>query len=289
MMNPTILANQRIEGESSFAKAESLVDAHGRVLDYLRISVTDRCNLRCRYCMAEEGVPLLPHDAILTYEEIVQIARAAARRGVKKLRITGGEPLVRREIETLVRMLSTIEGVEDLAMTANGVLLAQHASALADAGLRRVNVSLDTVVSQRFAEVTRGGDLFKVFEGIKAARDAGLNPIKLNCVVTESSTPSDLEGVKQFAAAAGLSVRFIRQMHLPSGVFSVVEGGAGGDCPQCNRLRLSSDGMLRPCLFSDLGFNVRELGAEEALRCATAEKPRAGSCCTTYPMSRIGG
>jgi GTP 3',8-cyclase len=289
MTNPTILAKQRIASESSFARAESLVDAHGRVLDYLRISVTDRCNLRCRYCMAEDGVPLLPHDAILTFEEIVQVARAAARRGVKKLRITGGEPLVRREIETLVRMLSTIEGVEDLAMTTNGVLLAQHASALAAAGLRRVNVSLDAVDPRRFADITRGGDVFKVFEGIEAARDAGLNPIKLNCVVTELSTPSDLAGVKQFAAAAGLPLRFIRQMHLPSGVFSVVEGGAGGDCPRCNRLRLSSDGMLRPCLFSDLGFNVRELGAEEALRRATAEKPRAGSCCTTHPMSRIGG
>ncbi|MCC6124272.1 MAG: radical SAM protein [Pirellulales bacterium] len=266
-----------------------MVDGYGRVLDYLRISVTDRCNLRCRYCMTEEGVPPLPHEAILSYEEIAQVARAAARRGVKKLRITGGEPLVRREIETLVRMLAAIEGIIDLAMTTNGILLERLASALAAAGLRRVNVSVDTVDPRRFAEITRGGDIRKLFAGIDAARSAGLHPVKLNCVATEYSTPSDLAGVKAYAASEKLDVRFIRQMHLPSGAFSAVEGGGGGDCPRCNRLRLSSDGLLRPCLFSDLGFSVRELGAEEALRRATAGKPRAGTRCTSHPMHRIGG
>jgi cyclic pyranopterin phosphate synthase len=239
--------------------------------------------------MDEQGVPLLPHAAILSYEEIAEIARVAARRGIRKLRITGGEPLVRRKIETLVEMLSTIEGVDDLSMTTNGVLLREFAPALSAAGLQRVNVSLDTVDPHRFAEITRGGDLSQVFDGIDAARSAGLNPVKLNCVITELTTPEDLAGVKQYAQSEGLDLRLIRQMHLSSGAFSVVEGGTGGDCNQCNRLRLSSDGLLRPCLFSDLGFSVRDLGPEEALRRAAAEKPLAGSCCTTHPMSRIGG
>jgi cyclic pyranopterin phosphate synthase len=239
--------------------------------------------------MDEQGVPLLPHAAILSYEEIAKIARVAARRGIRKLRITGGEPLVRRKIETLVEMLSTIEGVDDLSMTTNGVLLREFAPALSAAGLQRVNVSLDTVDPHRFAEITRGGDLSLVFDGIDAARSAGINPVKLNCVITELTTPKDLAGVKQYAQSEGLDLRLIRQMHLSSGAFSVVEGGTGGDCNQCNRLRLSSDGLLRPCLFSDLGFSVRDLGPEEALRCAAAEKPLAGSCCTTHPMSRIGG
>jgi GTP 3',8-cyclase len=289
MMPPPSLPIRDFADESSLGEVAPLVDAYGRVLDYLRISVTDRCNLRCRYCMPEDGVPRLPHAAILSYEEITQVARAAVRRGVKKLRITGGEPLIRREIETLVRMLAAIDGVTELAMTTNGLLLKQYAQKLADAGLHRVNVSLDTTDPLRFAEITRGGDLRRVFEGIEAARSMGLNPVKLNCVVTEFSNPVDMAGVKAYAESEGLAVRFIRQMHLPSGMFSVVEGGEGGDCPRCNRLRLSSDGLLRPCLFSNLGFSVRDLGAEEALRRATVEKPLAGSCCTTHPMHRIGG
>ncbi len=266
-----------------------MIDRFGRTIDYLRISVTDRCNLRCGYCMPAEGVRLLPHDEILSYEEIAEVARVAVAMGVTKIRITGGEPLVRLEIETLVRMLAGIEGLKDLAMTTNGLLLAQHAETLAAAGLHRVNVSLDTLDPQRFAAITRGGDVRQVLAGIAAARDAGLSPIKLNCVITPHGSHADRMSVAEYARAEGLEVRYIEHMDLAAGVFSVVHGGSGGDCRRCNRLRLSADGQIRPCLFSDLGYRVRELGAAEAIRRAVAEKPAAGSTCTNHTMQALGG
>lgn len=264
-------------------------DAFGRTIDYLRISVTDRCNLRCSYCMPPEGVTALPHESILRYEEILQVARCAVAQGVRKIRLTGGEPLVRRGIADLVAMLGELRGVEDLAMTTNGILLDQYATRLARAGLHRVNVSLDAVDPIRFAALTRGGDVRRVMAGIQAARAAGLTPVKLNCVVHDSAAESDAHDVAAFARQENLEVRFIRQMNLAAGRFTLIEGGSGGDCRRCNRLRLTSDGVLRPCLFSDLGFAVRELGAAEAIRRAVAQKPAAGTVCTTQGMYVIGG
>mgnify|MGYP005837513887 CR=1 FL=1 len=266
-----------------------MIDRFGRTIDYLRISVTDRCNLRCSYCMPQEGVPLLRHEDVLRFEEIGEVVRVGAGMGVRKVRITGGEPLVRRGIEILVRMLAEIPGIRDLAMTTNGVLLAQRADALAEAGLGRVNVSLDAIDPARYAAVTRGGDVRQALAGIEAARRAGLLPVKLNCVVGASCDPRDAQDVARYARDQGLEVRFIRQMDLAAGSFSVVEGGSGGDCPRCNRLRLTSDGQVRPCLFSNLGFSVRELGAAEALRRAVELKPPAGLACTNHRMHAIGG
>jgi len=266
-----------------------MIDSFGRVIKYLRISVTDRCNLRCTYCRPPEGVKLLDRAKILSYEEIARIALVAVRMGVTKLRITGGEPLVRRDIDTLVRMLARIDGVEDLAMTTNGTLLAPCARALASAGLKRVNVSLDATRPERYAEITRGGEVRSVFAGIEAAREAGLRPIKLNCVVAHSSLEPDATDVAAFAMREGLEVRFIHRMNLAAGEFTVVEGGSGGDCPRCDRLRLSADGFVRPCLFSDLSFSVRELGAERAFIEAVRWKPAAGTSSKHSSMCRIGG
>ena len=274
---------------SSRPGKSAMIDPFGRTVDYLRISVTDRCNLRCRYCMPAEGVQLLPHSEILRFEEIVGVARAAAALGMTKLRLTGGEPLVRHGVETLVGMLATIEGLRDLAMTTNAVLLAQHAQGLAAAGLRRVNVSLDAIDPARFSAITRGGDIRAVLAGIDAARQAGLSPVKLNCVIGPERGGRDAEEVEAFAEREGLEVRFIEQMNLAAGCFTVVHGGHGGDCPRCNRLRLTSDGQIRPCLFSDLSFSVRELGPVEALARATSQKPRAGSTCSTRLIHAIGG
>ena len=134
-----------------------MTDRFGRTINYLRISVTDRCNLRCRYCMPEDGITLLPREDILSFEEIVEVAEAAAEMGFTKVRLTGGEPLVRRDIEVLVQMIAAIEGLTDLAMSTNGTLLAAHAAALATAGLHRVNISLDTMDPDRYAWLTRGG------------------------------------------------------------------------------------------------------------------------------------
>ncbi|MGD9001732.1 MAG: radical SAM protein, partial [Anaerolineae bacterium] len=152
------------------------LDAYNRPISYLRISVTDRCNLRCIYCMPEEGVPWRPHDAVLRYEEIEIIVRAAAELGISKVRLTGGEPLVRLGIVDLVRQIARIPGIDDLAMTTNGVLLARYVRDLVDAGLHRVNISLDTLDAERFRRITRCGDLADVLAGIEAAQQAGLWP-----------------------------------------------------------------------------------------------------------------
>ena len=266
-----------------------MVDRFGRSITYLRISVTDRCNLRCRYCMPAEGVPFLSHDKILSYEMIVSVARAAVDVGVSKIRLTGGEPLVRRDIESLVGMLAQIDGVEELAMTTNGILLAHHAQQLADAGLQRVNVSLDATDPDHYRHITRVGDVSMVFEGIAAAKRAGLTPIKINCVVKDSADEPDARDVTRFAEENGLQIRYIKEMDFETGTFSIVQGGSGGDCEHCNRLRLSSDGLIRPCLFSEIGFSVRELGAVQALEQAVINKPESGMPCHNNRMNGIGG
>jgi cyclic pyranopterin phosphate synthase len=262
-------------------------DTFGRTINYLRISVTDRCNLRCRYCMPASGVKLLRHEDILSFEEIAEVARAAAGMGVTKVRITGGEPLVRHGIIQLVEALAQIEGILDLAMTTNATLLPKYAQALADAGLHRVNISLDTIDPAGYKHLTRGGDLQAALAGIEAAQRAGLTPIKLNCVTDEDGGPG--EALIEFGRARGIEVRAIRRMDFGIGSFSVVDGGSGGDCPRCNRLRLSSDGHVRPCLFSDISFSVRELGPAEALERAVLNKPQAGGPCEHNWMHGIGG
>ena len=266
-----------------------MIDQFGRHIYYLRVSVTDRCNLRCRYCMPEEGIRLLSHEQILSFEEIVEAVQTAVQMGLTKIRLTGGEPLVRRGIVDLVALIADIAGVEDLAMTTNGILLAQYADDLAHAGLRRINISLDTMDAGRYRHITRGGDIQQVFQGIQAARQAGLDPIKLNCVVGSFSTETDAEAVRQFGQANGFPVRTIRQMSFPDGCFSIVRGGTGGDCKQCSRIRLSSDGKVRPCLFSDVFYDIRQLGPAEAFRLAVDTKPKAGKPCGHKTMQAIGG
>jgi len=239
--------------------------------------------------MPEEGIELLNHTDILSFEEIVEVTKTAVDMGITKVRLTGGEPLVRHSILNLVEAISDIEGIEDFAMTTNGILLSQYAQALADVGLNRVNISLDTIDADRYRQLTRFGDINCVLDGIEAAQKAGLNPIKLNCVVGNFSQESDTDAVKKFGIANGLEVRIIRQMFFETGCFSVVEGGDGGDCIHCNRLRLSSGGKIRPCLFSDTSFGIRQLGIRQALELAVAQKPAEGGPCSNNLMHRIGG
>ncbi|HOW50850.1 MAG TPA: radical SAM protein [bacterium] len=265
-----------------------MFDPFSRKIDYLRISVTDRCNLRCRYCMPEEGVRPMSHDDILSFEEIAAFTRIAVGIGITKVRLTGGEPLVRRGVVSLVAQLALIEGISDLAMTTNGLLLAEYAASLREAGLMRINVSLDTVDRDRFREITRRDELEAVLAGIAEARRVGF-PVKINTVIERSPEEPDAAAVAVWAAAEGLPIRFIRQMDLAHGQFYGVIGGTGGDCAHCNRIRLLADGKVKPCLFSDLGFSVRELGAEEAIRRAIAAKPEKGTCNTNGGFYNIGG
>jgi cyclic pyranopterin phosphate synthase len=266
-----------------------VLDRFNRQLNYLRISVTDRCNLRCTYCMPEEGIRLFRHEDILSYDEIVNFTKLAVSKGVDKVRITGGEPLVRRGITALVRMISDIPGIEDLSMTTNGTLLKQFARELKSSGLHRVNISLDTVNPEKFTVLTRTGKLQDVFDGISAARDAGLFPVKINCVIKETKEEDDAREVLRFCKDNDLEIRFIHQMDLISGHFSIVDGGTGGNCSLCNRLRLTSNGKLKPCLFNNIELDIRELGPEKALEMAADLKPECGSKNETSEFYNIGG
>lgn len=266
-----------------------MLDSFNRNINYLRISVTDRCNLRCNYCMPECGVPIMSHDKILTFEEIVDVVKFGVAHGITKVRITGGEPLVRKGIVQLVGLIAAIEEIKDIGMTTNGILLDQFAKDLASAGLKRVNISLDTVDPDRFHEITRLGNIEDVFRGIDAAKDAGLFPVKINCVVRKNSQEPDALGVKDFCEKNGLQVRFIKEMNLETGQFSVVEGGDGGHCSTCNRIRLTANGDLKPCLFTDLSYNVREMGVEKAYLAAIGNKPSCGSINQSNQFSNIGG
>jgi GTP 3',8-cyclase len=266
-----------------------MLDKFNRELNYLRISVTDRCNLRCTYCMPEEGIRLLRHEEILSFNEITSFTKVAVLNGVTKVRLTGGEPLVRKGITALVRMIADIKGIEDLSMTTNGTLLNLYAMELKSAGLRRVNISLDTIDPEKFKIITRSGNIDDVFEGIEAARNAGLFPLKINCVIKESKEEEDARGVTSFCKKNNLEIRYIRQMDLVRGHFSVVDGGTGGDCGSCNRLRLTSIGKLKPCLFNNIEFDIRELGYEKAIKLAAELKPECGSINETGSFYNIGG
>ena len=204
-----------------------LLDRFGRAHTYLRVSVTDRCNYRCTYCMPAEGLSWLPRADVLTFEEIARIVATLAAMGIRKVRLTGGEPLVRRGLPDLVARLAAIPGIDDLAMTTNGHLHARHAADLARAGLSRVNISIDSLSEDLFREITRGGDLQRVLEGIDAAHAAGLAPIKLNCVVMRGVNDHEVEPlIARFADRPDIGLRFIEYMpfdrvsrqkhHLPS-------------------------------------------------------------------------
>ena len=239
--------------------------------------------------MPEEGIQLFHHGEILSFNEIVGFTKAAVLNGVTKVRVTGGEPLVRKGITALVRMLSDIPEIKDLSMTTNGSLLKQFAKELKSAGLQRVNISLDTVDPEKFRTITRNGNLDDVFEGIIAANQAGLTPVKINCVIKASKEEEDAQKVTKFCLDNNLEIRYIRQMDLVRGHFSVVDGGTGGDCSVCNRLRLTSNGKLKPCLFSNMEFDIRQLGYEEAIRLAIGLKPECGTKNEKGAFYNIGG
>lgn len=266
-----------------------MLDRYNRKINYLRISVTDRCNFRCTYCMPAEGVKLMKHEDVLRFDEIIATVKYAASKGVNKIRITGGEPLVKKGIVELVSMISQIEGITDFGMTTNGVFLNKYAKQLKSAGLHRVNISLDTMNAEKFKAITRVGDIEDVFEGINAAKEAGLTPIKINCVIKKSHDEPDAEEVAKFCEENDLQIRYIHEMNLEKGDFSIVEGGTGGHCAICNRLRLTANGDIMPCLFSNLKFNVRKLGIEEAFAQALGKKPKSGQVQTSSKFYNIGG
>jgi cyclic pyranopterin phosphate synthase len=271
----------------------SLTDRYGRGIHYLRVSVTDRCNYRCVYCMPAEGIPLKSHADILSYETITRIAGTAAGLGFDKVRLTGGEPLVRKNIEQLVSMLGRIEGLKDISMSTNGSLLTpKMAREFRAAGLARINISLDTLDEKKFSEITRGGELEDSLSGIDAALTAGLDPVKINMIVSEETIPAEIDAMRRFCEMNGLVLQTIKQFSLYNRkdelkyphVFDRPQ-----PCEECNKLRLTADGYLKPCLFSNKEIRVDLENIEGSIRRAVESKPQKGTCCENRIMCQIGG
>jgi cyclic pyranopterin phosphate synthase len=265
-----------------------MFDCFERRISYLRISVTSRCNLRCTYCRPDTRSCAEAPGELLSFDEVRAVVEAAARLGIEKVRFTGGEPLLRQDIVDLVAMTAGTSGIAIVALTTNGVLMPRYAQPLRRAGLQRVNFSLDTLDPQRFREITAVGDLAQVLAGLEATLAAGFETVKLNCVIEASPEEPDAQAVAAFGRQHGLEVRFIRRMDLESGAFWPVIGGEGGRCERCNRLRVTSDGLVVPCLFDNLAFSIRELGPETALRLAVEHKPPRGTRSDRY-FQAIGG
>ena len=334
-----------------------LTDRYRRTIDYMRVSVTDRCNLRCLYCMPSEGLLPIEHKEILRYEEIVRVLKVAAGVGVKRIRITGGEPLARKNIPYLVRSIRNIDGINDLSLTTNGTLLERYAVELADAGLDRVNISLDSLKSDRYRKITRGGDIDTVFRGVEAARKAGLVPVKINMVPIRGLNDDEITDFAKMTFGSPYQIRFIEFMPIgrqdlwkperfvpveeirtivekagrlepvnlrksgparyfrfdgAAGVIGFISPLSNHFCGECNRLRLTADGKLRPCLFSETEIDLKpalrsdapDSEIERLIRLSIEVKPEGhnikwqdvylkrligrGTACGR-PMSKIGG
>ncbi|MBN2184181.1 MAG: radical SAM protein [Candidatus Krumholzibacteriota bacterium] len=270
-----------------------MIDRFGREIDYLRISVTDRCNYRCVYCMPESGISLKPHESILDFESIAAIASAAAGLGIVKIRLTGGEPLVRKGIGTLTKMLGDIDKIKELTMTTNAVFLTDEmAETLREAGLIRINISLDTLDPVRFAEITRGGDIADVLKGIESAKKSGFDPVKINMIVFSETTAEEVEEMRGFCLDRGLVLQTIKHFSLYNrdkmiGDVDLFDRPA--PCSECNRIRLTADGFLKPCLFSDKEIRVDMNNIEKSILEAVSGKPFQGTACCNRSMYQIGG
>jgi cyclic pyranopterin phosphate synthase len=268
-----------------------MYDSYNREINYLRISVTDRCNLRCSYCMPESGIALKRHSDILPYEKIVLIAAAAAELGIGKIRLTGGEPLVRKNVAFLVHELKGVPGVREVSMTSNGTLLDLLASDLKRAGLDRLNISLDTLDAARYRQVTRTGDIARVMAGIAAARDAGFEDIKINMVLIPGFNQDEVGPMDDFCRRLGFRLQRIHHysLHDLRTARSHLAAERPPACAVCNRLRLTADGKLKPCLFSDREFAVDFSDIRASLEQAVRAKPRQGMSCGNRQNWQIGG
>jgi cyclic pyranopterin phosphate synthase len=268
-----------------------MLDRFNREITYLRVSVTDRCNLRCKYCMPEEGVPLKSHDEILTFEQIAEICRVASGLGIEKVRLTGGEPLVRKNIVHLVKMLKETRGIKEICLSTNGTLLAPLAPELKNAGLSRVNISLDTLDAEKYRELTRGGDIQKVFAGIEAVKRAGYQNTKINMVLLSGFNTDEIDQMFDFCQENGLTLQRINHYSLDSSFRTgyYYEAERPPDCKKCNRIRLTADGMLKPCLFSEQEIPVDFNDIESSIRLAVQNKPAFGQNGTRRGNWEIGG
>ncbi|MEI6206369.1 MAG: GTP 3',8-cyclase MoaA [Desulfuromonadales bacterium] len=324
-----------------------LTDSLGRHINYLRLSVTDRCNMRCFYCMPKEGVVNKGHAAILSYEELQLVAETAVELGIEKIRITGGEPLVRAGLVAFLEKLSAIPGLKHLALTTNGLLLSEMAADLHRAGVQRLNVSLDSLNPATFSDITRGGDLKKVLAGLDAAEQAGFLPPKINCVIMRGINDTEITAFAEMTRSRGCAVRFIeympvvreegwqrycisgdeilqritagytleqidkgpysgpsRDFRIPGarGSIGIITAVSGHFCNECNRIRVTSTGQAKGCLFSDEKTDLvpylrppDRLQLAEVLRGIVSGKPERhgisgdGYGHQNFSMAQVGG
>jgi cyclic pyranopterin phosphate synthase len=268
-----------------------MFDAYKRKINYLRVSVTDRCNLRCTYCMPEAGVVLKEHADILSYEKIIRVVAVAAKMGIGKIRLTGGEPLVRRNIPFLVRELKALPGIAEVSMTSNGTLLERWAAELKKAGLDRLNISLDTLDEDKYRQITRGGDMRQALAGIAAAARAGFAGSKINMVLIPGFNDGEVGAMKRFCLENDLRLQRIHHYSLYDlqGTQRALAAERPLACPICNRLRLTADGKLKPCLFSDLEFAVDFSDIAGSIRRTVLAKPQHGTRCLGRENWQIGG
>jgi len=324
-----------------------LTDSLGRNINYLRLSVTDRCNMRCFYCMPAEGIAKKNHGLVLRYEELLMIAEAAVKLGIEKIRITGGEPLVRVGIVKFLEQLAAIPGLRHLALTTNGLLLEKLAADLYKAGVQRLNVSLDSLNPQTFSSITRGGDLKTVLAGLEAAERAGFPPPKINCVIMRGVNDGEILDFAAMTLAKGNSIRFIeympavkeegwqkycisgneileriathhtletidkgpyagpsRDFRIPGakGSIGIITAVSGHFCSECNRIRVTSTGQAKGCLFSDERTDLVPWlrppdpeGLATALKAIVSTKPERhgitqdGYGHKNFTMSQVGG
>lgn len=309
-----------------------MIDTYGRKITYLRLSVTELCNLRCRYCMPEDGVCKKRHEDMLTQEEMLDAVKAAAELGIRKVRITGGEPLVKRDILSICRGVARTEGIEEVCITTNGLLLPQLAKPLREAGVSRVNISLDTLDEKKYAYITRRGSLAGAVAGIKAALDAGFDMVKINAVLIGGFNDEEIPALAELTRRYPIDLRFIELMpmldsrefgpeafipcsvvtdklpelqpepqdkgvarlyRLPGalGRIGLISPVSSHFCASCNRIRLTADGKIKPCLHSGQEFSVKGLDHEgmlEQLRAAILAKPACHQELSAQSLSHAG-
>ena len=309
-----------------------MIDTYGRKITYLRLSVTELCNLRCRYCMPEDGVCKKRHEDMLTQEEMLSAVKAAAELGVTKVRVTGGEPLVKRDILSICRGVAQTEGIEEVCITTNGTLLPELARPLREAGVSRVNISLDTLDAQKYACITRRGSLEEALRGIDAALNAGFDKVKINTVLIGGFNDDEIPALAELTRKYPVDLRFIELMpmvdskdfgpeafipcdlvrrklpeletepqdngvarlyRLPGaqGRIGLISPVSSHFCGSCNRIRLTADGKLKPCLHSDQEFPIKGLdyqGMLEQMRAAILAKPACHGELSAQSLSHAG-
>ncbi len=265
-----------------------MLDSYNREINYLRISITDKCNLRCSYCMPDDGVPPKQHSDFLSFEQIREVVKAAVKLGITKVRLTGGEPLVKKGITELVRMIREVPSLKELGMTTNGILLSKYAADLKRNGLDSLNISLDSLDPEKYRTITRIGSLEEALAGIETAKQEGFH-IKINMVVFNDTEDSEIAAMRRFCDAKGFKLQLINHYSLKEEKLNSYQFDRPPKCSMCNRIRLMADGFLKPCLHTDEEIKLDLNNIEACLRQAILCKPERGLVCTSRSMVEIGG